>query len=138
MLGHPPQEINLWLPVCGASGSASMCIAGMEDGIAVAESLDLDFARLADGAQNDPALAARCAGMSRPVELAYGEFLAFDPRCLHATQNNETGWTRISLDFRVVPLDDYRAIRVTYRGTGRRQMLFRQGHYYDARDSRAL
>jgi hypothetical protein len=138
MLGHPPQEINLWLPVCGASGSASMCIAAMEDGIAVAESLDLDFARLADGAQNDPALAARCAGMSRPVELAYGEFLAFDPRCLHATQNNETGWTRISLDFRVVPLDDYHAIRVTYRGTGRRQMLFRQGHYYDARDSRAL
>jgi ectoine hydroxylase-related dioxygenase (phytanoyl-CoA dioxygenase family) len=110
----------------------------MQDGIALIESLGLDFARLAEGAQHDPALAARCAAIARPVELAYGEFLAFDPRCVHATQFNRTAWTRISLDFRVVPLEDYRAMRLVYRGTGRRQMLFKQGHYYDARDSRAL
>lgn len=138
MLGHPPQEINLWLPVCGAAGTASMCIIDMQDGIQLIESLDLDFARLAHDAQNDATLAARLAAVARPVELAYGEFLAFDPRCLHATQFNTTGWTRISLDFRVVPLGDYNRMRVTYRGTGRRRMLFRQGHYYDARDSRAL
>jgi hypothetical protein len=138
MLGHPPQEINLWLPVCGAKGSASMSIAEMEQGVALLESLDLDFARLADGAQHDPDIARRCAEISRPAELAYGEILAFDPRCVHATQFNRTGWTRISFDFRVVPMDDYRAMRMTYRGTGRRRMLFRQGHYYDARSSTAL
>lgn len=138
MLGHPPQEINLWLPVAGARGSASMRIVGMEESLALLERIDFDFARLASGVQHDPELIETCARVSRPVELRYGEFLAFDPRCIHATQYNDTDWTRISLDFRVVPLTDYEAISVTYRGTGRRCMLFRRGHYYDARTSSEL
>lgn len=138
MLGHPPQEINLWLAVCGAKGSASMSIANMEDSVALLESLDLDFARLAEGVQHDPEIARRCADIAQSVELEYGEILAFDSRCLHTTQFNRTNWTRISLDFRIVPIDDYHAMQMTYRGLGRRRMLFRQGDYYDARSSDML
>lgn len=138
MLGHPPQEINLWLPVAGASGSASMRIAPMEKSVALCERLDLDFERLARGVQDDVALAGQCEAMSGPVELPYGQFLAFDSRCLHATQYNDTDRTRISLDFRAVPLEEYEAIRLPYRGTGRRRMLFRRGEYYDSRTSRDL
>lgn len=138
MLGHPPQEINLWLPVAGASGNASMRIAPMNESVALCKRLDLDFERLARGVQDNVALAGQCEAMSTPVELSYGQFLAFDSRCLHATQYNDTNWTRISLDFRAVPLADYEAIRLKYRGTGRRQMLFRRGEYYDPRTSRDL
>jgi hypothetical protein len=138
MLGHPPQEINLWLPLCGAVGSATMRIADLAPSLAVLDDLELDFQRLAGAMQTDAALAARCMAISRPVEMPYGEFLAFDPRCLHATQHNDTGRTRVSLDFRIVPLGDYEAMRLPYRGTGRRQMLFRRGHYFDQRTSREL
>ncbi|MHB1218728.1 MAG: 2OG-Fe(II) oxygenase family protein [Alphaproteobacteria bacterium] len=138
MLGHPPQEINLWLPVAGALGSASMRIAPMEKSVALCKRLELDFERLARGVQEDVALAGQCETMSEPVDLSYGQFLAFDSRCLHATQYNDTNWTRISLDFRAVPLEEYEAIRLPYRGTGRRQMLFRRGEYYDSRTSRDL
>ena len=138
MLGHPPQEINLWLPVCGAAGSASMRIAGLDDSVALLRELNLDFSRIAADVQTDAALADRCMAMSQPVTLNYGEMLAFDPRCLHATQYNDSDHTRISFDFRIVPLDEYDAIRLEYRGTGRRQMLFQRGHYYDQRTSRDL
>ncbi len=138
MLGHPPQEINLWLPICGAKGSAAMSIASMEDSIALFESLNLDFARFAEGVQYDPEIINQCASISRPAELEYGEILAFDSRCLHATQFNRTDWTRISLDFRIVPIEDYNAMRMTYNGIGRRQMLFLRGHYYASRSSDEL
>ena len=138
MLGHPPQELNLWLPVCGASGHASMLIADMKGSIAELEKLDLDFSRLAGEVQTNEVLAAHCHAISHSVELAYGEVLTFDPRCLHATQYNDTDHTRISFDFRVLPLDDYEAMGLEYRGTGRRQMLFKRGHYFDQRTSREL
>lgn len=135
MLGHPPQEINLWLAICGARGSASMSIANMKDGITLLELFDFDFPRLAEEIQHNPDIMRRCAKITKPVELEYGKVLAFDSRCLHATQLNHTNWTRISLDFRIVPMDDYQAMEMIYRGVGRRQMLFRQGHYYDKRSS---
>ncbi len=138
MLGHPPQELNLWLPVCGASGHASMLIADLTASIGELDKLGLDFSRLAGEVQTDEVLAARCHAISHSVDLPYGQVLAFDPRCLHATQYNDTDHTRISFDFRVLPLDDYEAMSLEYRGTGRRQMLFRRGHYFDQRTSREL
>ena len=138
MLGHPPQEINIWLPVCGASGTASMCIADMVPSIEMIEEFDYDFAQFATAVQESDTVAARCASMSKPVELEYGEFLVFDPRCLHATQFNQSDVTRISFDFRVLPLEDYERIQFPYRGTGRRRLEFKRGSYYDERDSRSL
>jgi ectoine hydroxylase-related dioxygenase (phytanoyl-CoA dioxygenase family) len=130
MLGHPPQEINIWLPLCRTRGASSMRIAPLEPSVEFLTSRDLDFESFARDVQVDPALQQRCQAASAPVELSYGEFIAFDPRCLHATQYNDTDLTRISLDFRVIATEDYDAIRLPYRGTGRLRMPFKRGAYY--------
>lgn len=135
MLGHPPQEINLWLAICGARDSASMSIASMKESVNLLESFDLNFSQIAEKVQNDPEVAKHCVNISRPAELEYGQILAFDSRCLHATQFNNTDWTRISLDFRIIPWSDYKNMRLSYQGAGRRKMPFLQGHYYDSRAS---
>jgi len=138
MLGHPPQEVNLWLPVTRTFDTNTMRLAGLADSLRIFEGVGLDFKEFARLVQEDVAMQKRCHEVSRPVCLDYGQFVAFDSRCLHATQENKTDSTRISLDFRVLPLDEYRGLAVTYRGTGRRQMLFQQGHYYDSRTSADL
>ncbi|NYZ17512.1 hypothetical protein HL658_33640 [Azospirillum sp. RWY-5-1] len=133
MLGHPPQEVNVWIPCTRVFGTNSMAIAPLDESEAVLRELDHDLEALALRVQTDDAFAARIAAMSRPVVMDPGEFLLFDSRCLHATQKNETDATRISLDIRVLPVDEWRAMRMIYRGTGRRRMPFDRGHYYDQR-----
>lgn len=77
--GHPPGEINFILPVTDSRGTAAVW------------------------AESEPGL-----GDFAPMELGYGQFLRFDGnRCRHGNQENLTGCTRISLDFRVLPTRYY-------------------------------
>lgn len=138
MLGHPPQEVNVWLPLTRSFGTNSMCIAPLEDSLRILGGEDYDFDAFALRTQTDEAFSRACAAASRPVELEPGQFLMFDPRCLHATQYNDTDATRISIDFRVIPVAEFDRIKNEYRGTGRRRMLFAPGHYYDARPASAF
>lgn len=132
MLGHPPQEINVWVPLTRVYGTNSMCLAPQDPSLAILQRLDLDFEDFATKVQYDDDMAAECARVAPPLELAYGEYVMFDPRCLHATQHNQTDHTRISFDMRVLPQSAPAEMRIEYRGTGRRRMLFAPGHYYDA------
>jgi len=49
-----------------------------------------------------------------------------------------TDHTRISIDLRVLPENERERMRIVYRGTGRRRMLFAPGHYYDERVSSGI
>jgi hypothetical protein len=138
MLGHPPQEMNVWVALTPTYGTNSMCLAEKEPSYNILKSLDFDFEDFATKVQYDDALAEECARYAKPVELAYGEYIMFDPRCIHATQDNATKHTRISIDLRVLPQGERNRIRIDYRGTGRRRMLFAPGHYYDERLSSVL
>ncbi len=133
MLGHPPQELNVWVPLTRVYGANSMCLAPLEPSREILEDVGFDFEDFAARVQYDDAMARRCAQHARPVELRPGQYLIFDPRCLHATQRNDTAHTRISMDLRVLPASQQARMGQTYRGTGRRRMLFAPGHYYDAR-----
>ena len=43
-----------------------------------------------------------------PINIKYGEFAEFDGnKCTHGNKINNTGYTRISFDFRIVPLSKY-------------------------------
>jgi hypothetical protein len=138
MLGHPPQEVNVWIALTRTYGTNSMCIAELEPSYRILRELDFDFARFAEKVQYDDELAGTCARIAQSLTLNYGEFIAFDPRCIHATQNNMTDHTRISIDLRVLPEGEREHMRFVYRGTGRRRMLFAPGHYYDERSSREI
>ena len=138
MLGHPPQEINVWLPLGRTQGTSGMRIADLAASVALIEEVDHDYAVLARKGQHDPDFRRRYKAASVPVELAYGEFIVFDPRCIHAPQYNVSDLTRVSLDFRIIPVEDYDAMRLAYRGTGKRRMPFARGAYYHDQSAAAL
>jgi sporadic carbohydrate cluster 2OG-Fe(II) oxygenase len=138
MLGHPPSEVNIWLPFTRTFGTNTMTIASLEDSVSVLDSLGYDFEKLAWNVQKDDAFWQTTARRMGPVELEYGEFLLFDPRCLHATQDNRTDSTRISMDVRIILRRHMESLPLEYRGTGRLRMLFAPGHYYYPRSIREL
>ncbi|MFK7767827.1 MAG: hypothetical protein AB8B55_11440 [Mariniblastus sp.] len=69
-----------------------------------------------------PSLQQGVSGNSVPVIAKAGEILLFSGQHLHQTQQNSTGETRFSLDFRTVDLNDSKngigAINVDNRSTG--------------------
>ena len=77
--GHPPAEINYWLPLTRVGGSNSLYTESSPG--------RADFA---------------------PFDAEYGEMLRFwGAECMHYTVPNETARTRVSFDFRVVPRSCY-------------------------------
>ena len=62
--------------------------------------------------------------------MNYGDFIVFDPRCLHCTQNIRTNITRISLDIRIITESGLKKYSREYKTTGRKKMLFQPGHYF--------
>ncbi|CAE8624945.1 unnamed protein product [Polarella glacialis] len=78
--GHQGEEINFWLPLTKVWGSNTLHVESRPG--------QADF---------------------RPLELSYGEFLRFHGgQCEHFTMANDTGATRVSLDFRVIPRSVWR------------------------------
>ena len=76
---HQPAEINFWVPVTAVAGNSALWV------------------------ESDPEL-----GDFHPVDMEPGEFLMFDGHnCRHVTKPNDTGRTRVSFDFRVVPQSLY-------------------------------
>jgi hypothetical protein len=72
---HQRGQINFWLPLVAVDGNNSL------------------WCESAPG-----------AGDFTPFRAAYGEVVVFDGNeCAHMTKPNDTGRTRVSLDFRVVP-----------------------------------
>jgi hypothetical protein len=77
--GHSPHEENYWLPLTRAWGTNTIWIESAPD--------REDY---------------------QPVALSYGQILLFDGANLkHGNQVNTTERTRVSMDFRVVPLSKY-------------------------------
>lgn len=77
---HQHGTVNFWLPVTSAFGTNTMWVEG-----------------------------APGRGDYRPVNLEPGQYLQFDATVLrHGNLRNTTGKTRVSFDFRVIPLREYR------------------------------
>lgn len=77
---HQRGTINFWLPVTKAFDTNTMWVES-----------------------------APCSGDYQPVNLQPGQFLQFDATVLrHGNLYNTTGRTRVSFDFRVIPLKNYR------------------------------
>ncbi len=138
MLGHPPQEINIWLPLTDTTDCHNFGLASLPESLALYDEFDFDFAPLAEARDTDPALQKRCHDLCAPVSLILGEMIVFDSRCLHATIKPLGDKTRISIDCRVVSVEEFERMETSYRGVGRRKMLFAPGHYFDARSSADL
>lgn len=124
MLGHPPGEINIWVPITPAVNGNTISILHRGVSVELLEAVEHDY-RLFDGRFD-----SECSAKSLPVEMSPGSYLIFDPRCIHATQKNVTPSTRVSMDFRIIPVAVYERLRRGYEGGGRNPMPFAPGHYY--------
>jgi hypothetical protein len=98
--GHPPGEINIYLPLTDSCGSATIWVESLP-GLG-------DFA---------------------PVDLHYGQVLiAYLNRCRHGNVVNSTGQTRVSFDFRVVPWSAYDPMYPNVTATTKQRFI--EGEYY--------
>ncbi len=97
--GHPPEEINIWVPATRATNTASIWVETSYD-----------------------------KGDFRPLDLDNGEFLIFDSGLKHGNEINREGYTRVSMDFRVIPKSLYKGSERVTANRGHRLSL---GHYYD-------
>jgi hypothetical protein len=77
---HPPEEINFMLSITGQEGTNSCYIESQPN-----------------------------KGDFFPVKMNQGEYVSFyGNKCRHYNMLNDTGKTRISIDFRVIPLSKYK------------------------------
>lgn len=146
MVGHPFEEINCWLPVGRCYGSGALQLSSLEDGAKLlgefiagleddsgyhAKGAELFFARL----NADMAYRKKVMSACKSMPLEYGELILFDPRCIHATAENKEPHTRISLDFRMIPVAVYEKMGQVYKSQGRSGRTFTRGDVYAEKSS---
>ena len=130
MLGHPPFEFNIWMPFTKVYSSNSMRLTPYDDSIKIIKSYNYDFEHFAKDVQYNKSLMQYIRSKSKPLEMNYGEFVIFDPRCLHCTQYNDTKDTRISMDIRIILENEINNYSREYVTTGRKKMPFLPGYYF--------
>lgn len=96
---HPPEEINIWVPITQAEDTASIRIES-----------------------------AYGRGDHSPVNTRNGQYVIFDSALQHGNKVNVESYTRVSLDFRVIPFSQYHD---TDLKSATQHMEFRIGDYYD-------
>lgn len=67
-----------------------------------------------------------------PMEVNYGQYVVFDGnRCLHGNKTNLTGQTRVSFDFRVIPISRYFPEKYKDIVSATKKNTFEIGGYYE-------
>lgn len=137
MFGHPPEEINLWVPLTAPvkpQDHGFRLLNVYESGMALKE-FNYDGERLrayySEHAGKDKDL---YTGL--PIDTEFGKLTAFDSRCIH-TAEPLLYHTRVSMDVRILPIDDYDPAHV-HEGTGRRKVRYAPGDAYHEKHSHEL
>ena len=130
MLGHPPEEINVWVPFTNSSLAKSFKILPLEYSLELLNKYNYDMQAIHFEIWNNNKLFDSLEKNSIFVDLRPGQALLFDSRCFHASVLNESNYTRVSMDVRIIPANAYDNLPFTYVGTGRRKSEFIVGDYY--------
>ncbi len=106
--GHPPQEINLWLPLTAPAAPQFHGFRRMdvEHSCRVLERFDYDFAPFIDKAVGDKPFNRTLDAFAPQVATPPGKVHAFDSRCIHTGEPMQ-GHTRISMDIRIIAVEDF-------------------------------
>ena len=132
MLGHPPEEINVWIPFTDSSLSKSFKVLPLKFSLEILKQFKYNFNDLHHAIWNDEDLINDFERVANCVEIKYGQVLLFDSRCIHASVLNHSDYTRVSMDVRLIPVIDYEKLPFKYIGTGIRKSEFTpQGYYYN-------
>ncbi|MGE8176477.1 phytanoyl-CoA dioxygenase family protein [Pseudomonas fluorescens] len=121
LLGDYFQQINMWLPFCDVKNTGALSVCSKNASINTLKNYVKEQGytydkykesrvNFFDYAKQRPQLMADLRSDAMPTNLRYGQCLMFDPRILHGTAENVENTTRVSMDFRIIPLDDYESI----------------------------
>lgn len=137
--GHPPEEINIWIPLTEPAlpqyhGFRRTDVAHSRE---ILEQFGFDFAPFIERAVNDKPFNIRLNDIAPQVMTPLGKFTAFDSRCIHTGEPLQIH-TRVSIDVRIMPVEDFNAMPIEYQGTGRRRMRYVPGHGYHSLSSEKL
>ena len=67
-----------------------------------------------------------------PMNMDYGEFYIFNGnKCMHGNKTNDSNKTRVSLDFRIIPLKKYKEIMNNELKSATTSRRFVVGEYYN-------
>ncbi|QXW45228.1 mitomycin antibiotic biosynthesis protein [Pseudomonas amygdali] len=154
LLGDYFQQINIWLPFCDVKNTAALSVCSKraslralktfahEQSYSYDEYKDsrIDFF---DYAKQRPQFISDLRMDAMPTNLRYGQCLMFDPRVLHGTAENTENVTRVSMDFRIIPVDDYESIIKELQLQGGRPNSYEgegliKGEFYNALTAREV
>lgn len=135
--GHPPEEINIWIPLTEIMEGHGFRLMNLQSSNTVLNQFDYDFTAFIHSAIHDKGLTKDCDNLSQAVTTPFGKMLAFDSRCIHTGEPLKEH-TRISMDIRIIPNSRYETMNIQYQGSGRRKILFQPGHCYHEYDSDQL
>lgn len=129
--GHPPEIINIWIPLTEPAGEQphGFRIVDLGNSRKIFADENHDFNSLINKAINDKSFTRKCEEVSWQAKTPLGNMLVFDPRCLH-TGEPMKDHTRVSIDIRIITAEDYSKMKIAYRGAGRSKALFEPGHSY--------
>lgn len=132
--GHPPEEINLWIPLTNRRKSHGFRLMNLEASKRIIQGCNFDFDLLIDNAVNDQLFTEQCDSVAPEVSTEFGEALIFDSRCIHSGVPM-LDHSRSSIDIRIIFLDDFQKQKVRYQGVGRRKILYTPGEAYSIKTS---
>ncbi len=137
--GHPPQEINIWLPLTQPQapqqhGFRSLNVQHSKE---LLEQFDYNFTPFIDKAINDKPFNYSLNEKSQNIATPLGKMIGFDSRCIHTGEPMEHH-TRASMDIRIIAIEDFKNMPVEYQGTGRRRILYLPGECYHTLSSDKL
>lgn len=135
--GHPPEEINIWIPLTDLMEGHGFRIMSLANSTEVLEQFDYSFNDFIHSAIENKEFTQYCHSQSKPVTTDFGNMLAFDSRCVH-TGEPLKAHTRASIDIRILPVSQYDNMDIEYQGSGRRKILFTPGHCYNEKHSDLL
>ncbi len=93
--GHGPEVFNFWLPLTKAENSNSLYVASIEDSAASLKYLET---KKAIQPEIDDYLRKFC----QPLSINNGDIYCFNSKIIHGSEINETPFTRVSVDFRLL------------------------------------
>lgn len=129
--GHPPYEINFWLPLNLPSNleGYGFSISSLKDSVKIYKKYDFDISEIS---KNSQSITNYLNPISTLQNFDYGKGILFDSRRLHSGQPLENH-TRVSIDIRVMPVEVFHKFNHDYQGTGRNRVTFKPGEAYNSK-----
>ena len=138
--GHPPEEINLLIPIT-ANQTLGFKILDVENSKKVMSTVNYDFNILKERSfVYNGDLTTLCDSMVTKEYIDHQDVILFDSRCMHTALARPAidPTTRISIDVRIYPAEDYKNNLRRYQGDGRQRIKYTIGEAYAKKSIREL